>query len=206
MRRARLAKNVILVGVSRDRPAVVQGDRTVLLEVDHPSYEQARDVLARFAELERSPEHVHTYRLSALALWNAAALGVTADEVVAGLAGISRFEIPAHVEHEIRELLARHGVCRIVDGPDPTTLWLEVDSEPLRVRIEREPKLAPLVVRAGARFQVAVVARGLLKRGLLAIGYPVEDVAGLVDGAPLALSARRDVFEPYPYQVAAVRR
>jgi hypothetical protein len=79
------------------RPAIVQGDRTVLLEVEHPEYERARDLLARFAELERSPEHVHTYRLSVLALWNAASLGVTVDEVLAGLGAVSRFEIPANV-------------------------------------------------------------------------------------------------------------
>ena len=99
--------------MSDARPAIVQGDRTVLLEVEHPAYEPARDLLARFAELERSPEHVHTYRLSALALWNAAVQGVTADQVVAGLASISRFEILGHVEHEIRDLMARYGVCRI---------------------------------------------------------------------------------------------
>jgi DNA excision repair protein ERCC-3 len=182
----------------------VQGDRTVLLEVDHPDYERARDLLARFAELERSPEHVHTYRLSALALWNAAVMGVTADEVVSGLASISRFAVPPHVEHEIRDLLSRHGVCRIVDGVDPSSLWLEISEERLRVRVERDAKLAKLVRRDGDRFALATVDRGLVKRGLLAIGYPVEDIAGLIDGAPLAVHARRDVFTPYPYQDAAV--
>lgn len=76
--------------MSADRPAIIQGDRTVLLEVDHPAYDAGRDILSRFAELERSPEHVHTYRLSALALWNAAALGVTIAEVLDGLRAISR--------------------------------------------------------------------------------------------------------------------
>lgn len=186
------------------QPAIVQGDRTVLLEVEHPEYARARDLLARFAELERSPEHVHTYRLSALALWNAAVMGVTANDVVDGLASISRFAVPAHVEHEIRDLMSRHGACRIVDGVDASSLWLEVSEEPLRARIERDAKLGKLVRRVGDRFAVAVVDRGLVKRGLLAIGYPVEDIAGLVDGAPLEIRARRDVFTPYPYQDAAV--
>lgn len=190
--------------VSDTRPAIVQGDRTVLLEVDHPEYERARDLLARFAELERSPEHVHTYRLSSLALWNAAVMGVTADDVVSGLTSISRFAVPPHVESEIRDVLSRHGVCRIVDGVDASSLWLEVSEDLLRVRIERDVKLAKLVRRDGERFALATVDRGLVKRGLLAIGYPVEDVAGLVDGAPLAVHARRDVFTPYPYQDAAV--
>jgi len=131
------------VAPTSDRPAVVQGDRTVLLEVEHPAYEQARDLLARFAELERSPEHVHTYRLSALALWNAAAQGVSADEIIAGLRAISRFELPGHVVHEIADLVGRHGVCRLVDGPDPRQLRLEVSSDLLRARLIRDPKLAP---------------------------------------------------------------
>jgi DNA excision repair protein ERCC-3 len=192
--------------MSADRPAVVQGDRTVLLEVEHPGYEHARDVLARFAELERSPEHVHTYRLSALALWNAAALGVTADDVIGGLREISRFAIPPHVEHEIRDLLSRHGVCRIADAADdPGSLWLDVEDERLRVRIERDAKLGKLVRRTNDRFSLARVDRGQVKRLVLAIGYPVEDQAGLVDGAPLAVRTRRDVFTPYSYQDAAVR-
>ncbi len=182
----------------------MQGDRTVLLEVDHPQYEQARDVLARFAELERSPEHVHTYRLSALALWNAAALGVTADQVVNGLAEISRFELPGHVVHEIRDLMGRHGACRLVDGPSPATLVLELHDATLRSRLAREPKVTALLVERDGRLEIAVANRGPLKRALLHLGYPVDDVAGLVDGAPLEIRTRREVFTPYAYQAAAV--
>jgi DNA excision repair protein ERCC-3 len=177
----------------------------VLLEADHPAYEQARDVLARFAELERSPEHVHTYRLSALSLWNAAVMGLTAEEIVTSLAAISRYAIPSHVEHEIRDLVARHGICRIVDGSAADRLWLEVADERVRDRIERDAKLAARVRREGDRFELAMVDRGPVKRALLGIGYPVDDVAGLCDGAPLAVHARTDVFVPYPYQQEAVR-
>ena len=190
--------------MSSEHPAIIQGDRTVLVEVDHPGYERARDVLARFAELERSPEHVHTYRLSALALWNAAALGVTAEQVVRGLRAISRFDLPGHVEHEIRELFARHGVCRLSDGADAGLLWLEIADPALRVRAERDGKLAKLLRRDGDRFAVAAVDRGPVKRLLLGMGFPVDDRAGLRDGAPLAVRARRDAFTPYPYQQAAV--
>ncbi len=186
-------------------PAIIQGDRTVLLEVDHARYEEGRDILSRFAELERSPEHVHTYRLSALALWNAAALGVTTDEVLGGLAAISRFALPGHVEHEIRDLMARHGVCRLVDGPDPKTLVLRVADDAIRLRLTREPKLAALVTPAGDHFQLPVAHRGALKRGLLAVGYPVDDVAGLVDGAPLGVTVKHETFTPYAYQTEAVR-
>jgi DNA excision repair protein ERCC-3 len=185
------------------RPAIVQGDRTVLLEVDHPDYERARDLLARFAELERSPEHVHTYRLSSLALWNAAALGVTLEEVLEGLTAVSRFELPKNVVHELGEVFARHGVCRIVDGVDRSTLWLEVSDPVLRTRLELEPKLAPKLHRDGDRFALATLDRGPVKRGLLGLGYPVDDVAGLVEGEPLAITARIDRFTPYAYQTAA---
>ncbi len=188
-----------------DRPAVVQGDRTVLVEVDHPGYERARDLLARFAELERSPEHVHTYRLSALALWNAAAQGVSSEAVVEGLRQISRFDLPGHVEQEVRELMSRHGVCRLVDGPEPRRLRLEVDGEPLRARLERDPKIAPLLEASGGGYLVAAAERGRIKRALLHVGYPVDDSAGLTDGAPLAVRVRGDRFTPYPYQEASVK-
>lgn len=187
-----------------DRPAIIQGDRTVLLEVDHPEYARARDLLARFAELERSPEHVHTYRLSALALWNAAAQGVTADEVVAGLASISRYDLPGHVVEEVRDLLSRHGVCRIVDGHDATALRLEVSDPGVRARLERDPKLAGKLTADGAHYQLATVDRGPVKRALLLAGYPVEDIAGLSEGAPLRVRVRTELFTPYPYQSAAV--
>ncbi len=107
------------------RAATIQGDRSVLLEVDHPGYEDARAILARYAEIEKSPEHVHTYRLSDLALWNAAEAGATAAQILEGLASISRFPIPSHVEHEIRDRLGRHGVCSLHDHPtDPRVLRL----------------------------------------------------------------------------------
>lgn len=176
----------------------------MLLEVDHPAYEAGRDILSRFAELERSPEHVHTYRLSALALWNAAALGVTTAEVLDGLRAISRFAIPAHVEQEIQDLMARHGVCKLVDGPDPARLELRVTSDAVRLRLTRDPKLAALLSAHGDHFLVPVAARGALKRGLLGAGYPVDDTAGLVDGAPLTVPVKLDSFTPYPYQTAAV--
>ncbi len=187
-----------------DRPAIIQGDRTVLLEVDHPEYSRARDLLARFAELERSPEHVHTYRLSALALWNAAAQGVTVDEVVHGLASISRYDLPAHVVEEVRDLFARHGVCRMVDGASAANLRLEVSEPAVRLRLERDPKIASRLTRDGDHYSIATIDRGPIKRALLLAGYPVEDVAGLQDGTPLRVRARTEVFSPYPYQTAAV--
>src|SRR5579875_2452998 len=94
-------------------PLIVQGDRTVLLEVDNPLYPQARDALAPFAELEKSPEHIHTYRLSPLSLWNAAAAGMSAEAMIESLSNFSKFPIPANVPVDIRELVSRYGRVRL---------------------------------------------------------------------------------------------
>lgn len=189
-----------------ERAAIIQGDRSVLLEVDHPGYERARRVLARFAEIEKSPEHVHTYRLSDLALWNAAAAGAKADEVIEGLRSISRFELPSIVEHEIRDRLARHGVCSLHDHPsDPALLRLAVRDRFVRERLAGDRKASAVLRPAPDGFVLDLAHRGLVKQTLLGLGYPVDDRAGLVSGAPLPLGLREDAFTPYPYQREAVR-
>ena len=189
-----------------ERAAIVQGDRSVLVEVDHPGYEEARAVHARFAEIEKSPEHVHTYRLSDLALWNAASAGASADEIVEGVRRISRFDVPALVEHEIRDRMARHGVCALHDHPtDPSRLRLSVRDRFVRERLAGDKKTAPLVAPCPDGFLVALEHRGRIKQALLSIGYPVDDRAGLVAGAPLPIAVRDDVFTPYDYQDRAVQ-
>lgn len=189
-----------------DRAAIVQGDRSVLVEVDHPGYDAARRHLSRFAELEKSPEHVHTYRLGDLALWNAAAAGMTADEIVAALRSISRFELPSHIEHEIRDRMQRHGVCSLHDHPtDPARLRLSVRDAMVRERLARERKVQDKLAPCPDGFLLAAADRGPVKQALLKLGWPVDDKAGLRDGAPLALEVRRDVFTPYAYQEDACR-
>src|SRR5271157_1655230 len=94
-------------------PLIVQGDRTVLVEVDNPRYTEARDALAPFAELEKSPEHIHTYRLTPLSLWNAAAAGMTADAMVDVLGRYSKFPVPANLLADIAELVSRYGLVRL---------------------------------------------------------------------------------------------
>ena len=189
--------------------AIVQGDRSVLVEVDHPSYERARDVLVRVAEIEKSPEHVHTYRLSDLALWNAAAAGARADEVIAGLRAISRFEVPAHVEHEVRDRMERHGVCSLHDvegdAPGAGRLRLAVRDEFVKQRLVGDRKVAPMLSPCPDGFLIPVMYRGAVKQALLGLGYPVTDLAGMTPGAPLEIALRKDVFSPYGYQDAAAR-
>src|SRR5215211_4018892 len=97
-------------------PLIVQGDRSILVEVDNPKYTEARDALAPFAELEKSPEHIHTYRLSPLSLWNAAAAGLTADEMVDALTTYSKFPLPPSLPVDLRELVGRYGRVRLLPG------------------------------------------------------------------------------------------
>src|SRR5438034_1084936 len=111
-------------------PFIVQSDRSVLVEVDNPKYAEARDTLAPFAELEKSPEHIHTYRITPLSLWNAAEAGMTADQMVAVLARYSKFPLPANLAVDLAELAGRYGRVR-----------LERDGERLRLACADAPLL-----------------------------------------------------------------
>src|SRR5258708_16875955 len=105
-------------------PIIVQSDRTILLEVDHPQHSEARDALAQFAELEKSPEHIHTYRLSPLSLWNAAAGGMTADSILELLTLYSKYAIPSNIAVDVREYIKRYGRIKLVRGEDGEKLLL----------------------------------------------------------------------------------
>src|SRR5262252_8032869 len=115
-------------------PLIVQGDRTVLVEVDNPRYPEARDALAPFAELEKSPEHIHTYRISNLSLWNAAAAGFTADEVLVVLQKYTKFPIPQNIPTDIAETVSRYGRVKLE----------RIDSNKLRLVCADKPLLAEL--------------------------------------------------------------
>src|SRR6476619_7509567 len=103
-------------------PLIVQGDRSILVEVDNPRYAEARDALAPFAELEKSPEHIHTYRLTALSLWNAAAAGMTAEAMVEVLTRFSKFPLPPNLPVDLRELVGRYGRVRLERQGDDLVL------------------------------------------------------------------------------------
>ncbi|MBV9616042.1 MAG: helicase-associated domain-containing protein, partial [Ktedonobacteraceae bacterium] len=108
-----------------DNPIIVQSDRTILLEVDHPQHAEARDALAQFAELEKSPEHIHTYRLSPLSLWNAAAGGMNAQQIVDMLTQYSKYAIPSNIVADIREYINRYGRIKLVRDGDELLLKSE---------------------------------------------------------------------------------
>ncbi len=182
-------------------PLIVQGDRTILLEVDNPLHAPARDALAPFAELEKSPEHIHTYRLTPLSLWNAAAAGMTAAEMVAALETYSKFPIPSNIPADLRELVDRYGRVRLerADGD----LRLVTTDRPLLEELARQrgvrDYLGPRI--DDTSFSVDDAHRGLLKQALVAVGYPAEDLAGYTQGAPLAVELRAVTTAGAPFVV-----
>src|SRR5437660_1879735 len=166
---------------------IVQEDRTVLVEVDNPRYTAARDALAPFAELEKSPEHIHTYRLTSLSLWNAAAAGHTAEAMIEVLRRFSKFPLPTNLATDIAELVGRYGRVRLEKAGDK--LRLVCADKPLLEELARQPKVREFL---GDRldessFEVDPAFRGVLKQALIAVGYPAEDLAGYSEGTALPI-------------------
>jgi DNA excision repair protein ERCC-3 len=173
-----------------NNPLIVQSDRSILMEVDNPKYAEARDALAPFAELEKSPEHIHTYRLNNISLWNAAAAGMTAEEMVEVLQRYTKFPIPPNVPIDLQETVSRYGRVRL-ERVDESTLKLVVKDRALLEELARQKKLQEfLQVRGeGLSFIISPNHRGVLKQNLIALGYPAEDIAGYTEGVdhPIAL-------------------
>ncbi|MCB9887231.1 MAG: DEAD/DEAH box helicase [Planctomycetes bacterium] len=171
-------------------PLIVQTDRTVLLETQHPSYEVARDRLARFAELEKSPEYVHFYRITPVSIWNAAALGESSDEVVGWLEANARFPIAPAVTSQVREWFRRYGLLRLRPGKKGR-LRLECGDDALLAELGERATLAALLQfdDEGA-CTIAEGDRGEVKQALVKLGYPVDDRAGYRSGNNLELRLR----------------
>jgi DNA excision repair protein ERCC-3 len=187
-------------------PLIVQGDRSILVEVDNPFYAEARDALAPFAELEKSPEHVHTYRLTALSLWNAAAAGLTADAMLAVLARFSKFPLPTSLPADIRETVSRYGRLRL--EKDGSSLRLVCADAPLLEELARQPRVRDyLGERLGPdSVRVDAAHRGVLKQALIGVGYPAEDVAGYTEGATLLLALREVCRSGMPFRLRDYQR
>src|SRR2546428_3481347 len=167
---------------SRGKPLIVQSDRTVFVEVDHPAFKETRDRLMTFAELEKSPEYVHIYRITPLSLWNAAAARITADEIIDFLSEFAKYPPPLGLRREIAEFLGRFGQLQLVSREDHLELQArrrELLEEVLRMKHLKEYFLAEgLEEREGIYCaRVKTGFRGQLKVALIRIGYPIEDVA-----------------------------
>lgn len=191
-------------------PLIVQGDGSILLEVDNPLYEEARDLLARFADLEKSPEAIHTYRISSLSLWNAAASGFGAPEISAGLLRLSKYDVPAKVLADVQEKIGRYGkiVLLPADPSEPDVLRLDVRDPAITRQIVRQPKFTSETggaIREGL-FRVPLARRGTVKQALLRMGYPVDDRAGFVEGAALEVPLRARCASGRPFVLRRYQR
>jgi len=188
-----------------DGPVIVQSDKTLLLEVDHPRSREARHAIAPFAELERSPEHVHTYRLTPLGLWNARAAGHDAEQVIDALVRYSRYAVPHALLVDVTDTMDRYGRLRLVNDPAHGLVLASLDRAVL-TEVVRSKKVAPML---GERLDDDTIVihpseRGRLKQALLKLGWPAEDLAGYVDGEAHAIGLREEGWSLRDYQREAV--
>jgi DNA excision repair protein ERCC-3 len=187
-----------------DGPLIVQSDKTLLLEVDHPHAPDCRRAIAPFAELERAPEHVHTYRLTPLGLWNARAAGHDAEQVVDTLIRFSRYPVPHALLIDVADTMSRYGRLQLSNHP-VHGLVLQALDEPVLEEVLRSKKVNPLL---GTRVDATTVVvhpseRGHLKQALVKLGWPAEDIAGYVDGERHAIGLDSANWQPRPYQTEA---
>jgi DNA excision repair protein ERCC-3 len=187
-----------------DGPLIVQSDKTLLLDIDHPMSVECRRAIAPFAELERSPEHIHTYRLTPLGLWNARAAGHDAEQVIDTLIKYSRYAVPHSILIDVAETMSRYGRLRLEMDPVHGLILITTDTAVLE-EVIRAKKIAPLL---GARIDPETIAvlpsqRGQIKQSLLRLGWPAEDFAGYVDGQAHEISLVEKDWKIRPYQELA---
>jgi DNA excision repair protein ERCC-3 len=185
-------------------PLIVQSDKTLLLDIDHPNSTECRRAIAPFAELERSPEHIHTYRLTNLGLWNARAAGHDAELVIDTLIKYSRYAVPHSLLVDVAETMSRYGRLRLEADPVHGLILITTDVGVLE-EVIRAKKIAPLL---GVRIDPETIAvhpsqRGAIKQSLLRLGWPAEDFAGYVDGQAHEISLKQNDWKIRPYQELA---
>jgi len=185
-------------------PLIVQSDKTLLLDIDHPMSTECRRAIAPFAELERSPEHIHTYRLTNLGLWNARAAGHDAELVIDTLIKYSRYAVPHSLLVDVAETMSRYGRLRLEADPVHGLILVTTDVGVLE-EVIRAKKIAPLL---GVRIDPETIAvhpsqRGAIKQSLLRLGWPAEDFAGYVDGQAHEIALKQNDWKIRPYQELA---
>lgn len=198
-----------------NNPLIVQSDRTLLLDVHAPLAPECRNALIPFAELERSPEHLHTYRLTPLSLWNAASAGFTPEDALNVLHTYSRYDVPQSVEFWITETAGKFGKLRLIPAPTleipqedgklirEEYLYLEATSKLVFTEIEANPAARKFLLDSDKpnTFLLPLTDRGTVKQRLLQMGWPVKDDAPLVDGEPLEVSLRETMGNGKPLEI-----
>ncbi len=191
------------------KPVIVQSDNTLLVEVNNPVFEEARNSISRFSELEKSPEHIHTYRITPLSLWNAAASGLGTDDILSSLESYSKYDIPATVYTTIKEQMKRYGLLKLEMHNEDLML---VSSDPVLINeILYNKKFQNYIIERidENSLKVKKLFRGHIKQALIKIGFPVEDLAGYEDGDPFEVNLRPEEgngkgVSLRDYQVSAV--
>ena len=193
-----------------NKPLILQSDFSLLLDVHNPLFDEARGRLSAFAELEKSPEHIHTYRMTPLSLWNAASAGLTSESILETLSLYSRFPVPPSVRAYIESTVSKFGKIVLIDGGEGK-IEIQIEDERVRREILSQKTIIRLIAEENGKLFVPLLNRGFLKQALIDIGYPTEDKAPLVDGEPLELSLRTPTaasgkpFRIRDYQADAVK-
>jgi len=194
-----------------NKALIVQSDRTLLLDVHCENAQAARQAIIPFAELEKSPEHIHTYRITPLSLWNAASAGLTPQDVVKTLCEHSRYDIPAGITEGFALLMSRYGKIRMTEeNNEPNMLSLRIDDEAIRLEIGQIKALEKYIIKKDGGFLLELIHRGSVKRELIRAGWPVQDDAPLLKGEDLQITLRERClsgrpFTPRDYQITAAR-
>ncbi|MFP4619026.1 MAG: DNA repair helicase XPB [Spirochaetaceae bacterium] len=196
-----------MASTEKTGPLIVQGDSSILLDVHHPSAEDARADIGPFSELEKSPEHMHTYKITPLSIWNAASAGYSAEDVLVRLSKWSRFDIPENVIYSISDIIERFGklVLTPVEG-EGNRLLLRVEDEAVRTEIEWNRQAMKHLSPAEGGFFVDLLDRGTIKQILIKAGYPIKDEAPLKEGEPLNIELRNRTGDGYDFHVRDYQR
>jgi DNA excision repair protein ERCC-3 len=202
-------KQVILMSYNPERPLIVQSDYTVLLEVKNDQFEAARHAIAPFADLVKSPEYIHTYRITPLSLWNAASTGWTAESVIEALETYSKFELPQNIKKDIFHYISRYGILKLVERNGALILYAE---DPLILKeLKNYTSLQKEFVAEidDQSVEIRLASRGSIKQELIRLGFPVEDHAGYREGEALPIHLRPETlggraFDLREYQEQAI--
>ncbi len=195
----------------QDNPLIVQGDKTILLEVDNKKHQQARNCIIRFAELEKSPEHIHTYRITPLSLWNAAASGLGSETIIKDLTTYSKYEIPQNILRDIIEYTSRFGKVKLLKNDSGNNLILTSEDPIIIEEILNFKGTQNYIARIvdKNRLEIRPEHRGLIKQALIKMGFPIEDIAGYRDGTPhkmelLEITRDEKPFSLRDYQIDSI--
>jgi len=193
-----------------NKALIVQSDRTILLDVHCETAEDARQAILPFVELEKSPEHIHTYRITPLSLWNAASAGFKPQDVINTLKKYSRYDIPDGISEGFSLLMSRYGKIKMLAGSEDNTLSLKIDDEAIRLEIAETKALKKYLTETPNGFLLSLIDRGTVKRELIRTGWPVQDEAPLIKGEDLEINLKEKClsgrpFSPRGYQITAAK-